>query len=103
MGGDVSGRELVQRSRMFKTVADAEAALSGLVEAGPGSWVTPEQRGRGGPKARRFVLAPVYGVHVYGNAIGDTVNANPVDVDGVGTPTDSGAGMDSEADGEVIL
>lgn len=58
MGGDVSGRELVQRSRMFKTVADAEAALSGLVEAGAGSWVTPEQRGRGGPKARRFVLAP---------------------------------------------
>lgn len=58
-GGDASGRELVQASRMFPTVADAEAALSALVEAGYGSWTQPEQRGRGGPKARRFVLSPV--------------------------------------------
>ncbi len=92
MGGDVSGRELVQRSRMFKTVADAEAALSRLVEAGAGSWVTPEQRGRGGPKARRFVLSPVYTVNVYRNASGDTGNANPVDVDGVDAATDAGDG-----------
>jgi hypothetical protein len=90
MGGDVSGRELVQRSRMFKTVADAKAALSGLVKAGAGSWVPPEQRGRGGPKAERFVLSPVYGVNVYRNAPDDTGNANPVDVDGVDTPTDAG-------------
>lgn len=91
-GGDVSGRELVQRSRMFKTVADAEAALSRLVKAGAGSWVTPEQRGRGGPKARRFVLAPVNGVNVYRNATGDTGNANPVDVYGVVTSTSVGDG-----------
>lgn len=90
MGGHTSGRELVQRSRMFKTVAEANAALSGLVKAGEGSWVTPEQRGRGGPKAERFVLSPVYGVNVYGNALGDTGNANPVDVDGVNKPTNAG-------------
>jgi hypothetical protein len=94
MGGDVSGRELVQRSRMFKTVADAEAALLELVEAGEGSWVTPEQHGRGGPKARRFVLSPVWGVNVYRNAPGDTGNANSVDVDGVDTGTNAGEGRD---------
>jgi hypothetical protein len=97
MGGDVSGRELVQRSRMFRTVADAEAALSGLVEVGAGSWVTPEQRGRGGPKARRFVLSPVYGVNVYRNAPGGTENANSVDVDGV----DAGAGTDATLEPRV--
>lgn len=91
-GGDVSGRELVQASRAFRTVADAEAALAALAEAGAGSWVTPEQRGRGGPKARRFVLSPVYGVNVYRNAPDDTGNANPVDVDGVDTPPDAGDG-----------
>jgi len=90
MGGDVSGRELVQRSRMFKTVADAEAALSGLVEAGVGSWVAPDQHGRGGPKARRFVLSPVYGVNVYRNAPDDIGNPNSVDVDGVDTPASEG-------------
>ncbi len=91
-GGDVSGRELVQSSRAFRRVPDAEAALSKLVEAGVGSWVKPEQRGRGGPKARRFVLSPVYGVNVYRNPAGDTEKANPVDVDGVDTPPDSGIG-----------
>ncbi|MBX3410388.1 MAG: DUF3987 domain-containing protein [Phycisphaeraceae bacterium] len=92
MGGDVSPRELVQRSRMFKTVADAEAALSMLVEAGTGSWVTPEQRGRGGPKARRFVLSPVCSVNVYRNAPSDAGNTDPVDVDGVDAPPDTGDG-----------
>lgn len=91
-GGDVSGRELVQASRMFPTVANAEAALTRLVEAGHGSWVTPEQRGRGGPKARRFVLAPVYGVNVNRNPAGDAGNGITVDVDGADTPTDAGNG-----------
>jgi len=91
-GGDVSGRELVQASRAFRTVADADAALSALVETGAGSWVTPEQRGRGQPKARRFVLAPVYGVNVYRNAVGDTGSGISVDVDGVDKPTDPGDG-----------
>lgn len=89
-GGEVNGRELVQASRLFSTVADAEAALSRLVEAGAGSWRTPEQRGRGGPKARRFVLSPVYGATVYRNAAGGTGNANIVDVDGVDAATDGG-------------
>lgn len=91
-GGNVSGRELVQASRAFRTVADAEEALSALVEAGAGSWVTPEQHGRGQPKARRFVLSPVYGVNVYRNAVGDTGIGNAVDVDGVDTPTNTGDG-----------
>ncbi len=85
MGGDVSGRELVQRSRMFKTVADAETALSKLVGAGAGSWTTPPQRGRGGPKARRFVLSPVHSVNVYRNTASDDENAISVDVDDVDT------------------
>lgn len=91
-GGDVSGRELVQLSRAYPKVADAEAALSALVEAGKGSWVTPPQRGRGQPKARRFVLSPVYGANVYRNAAGDPANVNCVDVDGEATPPSAGDG-----------
>ncbi len=82
MGGDVSGRELVQQSRSFKTVAEAEAALTDLVALPAGSWVTPRQSGRGGPKARRFVLSAEYRVNVYRNGTASTGNANPVDVDG---------------------
>ena len=88
MGGNVSGRELVQRSRMFKTVAEAEAELSRLVEAGAGSWVTPEQRGRGAPKARRFVLSPVCGVNAYRNAPDGATNTVSVGVDGVDMATE---------------
>jgi hypothetical protein len=91
-GGEVSGRELVQASRMYPTVADAEAALTLLVEVGVGSWRTPEQRGPGGPKARRFVLNPAHGVNVYRNPAGDAGSLNPVDVDDVDTPTDGGDG-----------
>lgn len=91
-GGNMSGRELVQQSRMYKRVADADAALSGLVEVGAGSWVAPEQHGSGGPKARRFVLSPVYGVNVYRNPPDDNGNANPVDADGVDMPLDAGDG-----------
>ena len=91
-GGNVSGRELVQASRKFPKVADAEAALSALVEAGEGSWETPEQRGRGQPKARRFVLSAVYGVNVYRNADPGTANPVSVDVDGVDAAPDTGDG-----------
>ncbi len=91
-GGDVNCRELVHACRRLSKVADAEAALSRLVEAGVGSWRTPEQRGPGGPKARRFVLNPAYSVNVYRNPSGDTGNGNPVDVDGVDKPTDADDG-----------
>jgi hypothetical protein len=91
-GGNMSGRELVQQSQMYKRVADADAALSRLVKVGAGSWVTPEQRGPGGPKARRFVLSPVYGVNVYRNPPDDNGNANPVDADGIDMPLDAGDG-----------
>lgn len=85
-GGSISGRELVQSSRAFRTVADAETALSRLVDAGVGSWVTPEQRGRGGPKARRFVLSSDPGVGVYRNPAGGAGSGIPVDVGGVDNP-----------------
>lgn len=91
-GGSMSGRELVQASRAFRTVADAEAALSVLVEAGAGSWVTPEQRAGGRPRARRFVLAPVYGANVYETPPGDAERGVSVDVDGVDTAPDAGDG-----------
>ena len=81
-GGDISGRELVQASRGFKKVRDAEVAMADLVESGIGSWVMPEQRGRGHPKARRFVLAPVYSVNVYDNGTGATESGHTVSVDG---------------------
>ena len=85
-GGSMSGRELVQASRRFQNVADAEAALASLVDAGHGTWVTPEQRGRGQPKARRFTLSPVYGVNAYRNAAGDATRGVSVDVDSADTP-----------------
>lgn len=92
-GGSVSGRELVQSSRSFKTVKDAEAALSRLVEAGHGSWVTPPQRGPGAPKARRFVLPGVSGDSVYRNPAGGAAEGDSVCVDAVDTPnTDSEGG-----------
>jgi hypothetical protein len=89
-GGSVSGRELVQSSRAFRTVKDAEAALSRLVDAGHGSWVTPPQSGPGAPKARRFVLqdAPadrVYGIPADGAAAGVSVCVDAVDTLNTGT------------------
>ena len=91
-GGELSGRELVQASRRFSMVAEAEAALSGLVEAGKGSWLTPEQDGPGRPKAKRFLLSPVYGVNVNGKPASDTESGNTVDVDGADTATNAGDG-----------
>jgi len=85
-GGHISGRELVQASRLYPKVADAEAALGELAESGAGSWVTPAQRGPGQPKARRFTLAPVYAVNTYRTPAGGTEKADIVDVDTVDTP-----------------
>ncbi len=93
-GSSVSGRELVQSSRSFRTVKDAEAALSRLVDAGHGSWVTPPQRGPGAPKARRFVLPGASGDPVYRNPAGDAAEPDSVCVDGVdmsNSGTDGGA------------
>lgn len=86
-GGTISGRELVQSSRSFRTVKDAEAALSRLVDAGHGSWVTPPQRGPGAPKARRFVLPDVPADPVYRNPAGGAAAGDSVCVDGVDTST----------------
>jgi len=55
-GGDVSARDVMRSSRMFRAAEDAEAALEELARAGLGSWAAPEQTGRGKPKGRRFVL-----------------------------------------------
>ncbi len=90
--GSISGRELVQSSRAFRTVADAEMALSRLVDAGHGSWVTPPQLGPGAPKSRRFVLPGASGDLVY--PPGGAVEGGSVCVDGVdmsNTGTDGGA------------
>ncbi len=86
-GGSVSGRELVQSSRSFKTVKDAEAALSRLVDAGHGKWVYLPQCGPGAPKARRFVLPGASGDPVYRNPAGGVAEGDSVCVDPVDTPT----------------
>ncbi len=91
-GGSISGRELVQSSRAFRSVADAESALSRLVDAGHGSWVTPPQRGRGGPKARRFVLPGESADGAYRNPAGVAQNGVSVDVDAVDTTNNSTEG-----------
>lgn len=85
-GGSVSGRELVQSSRKFKTVKHAEAALSRLVDAGHGQWVYLPQRGPGAPKARRFVLPGTSGDPVYRTPAGGAGNGDSVCVDAVDTP-----------------
>ena len=56
-GGNVSARELVQASRRFSRVADAEAALDDLERAGAGQWYYPPIGPKGGRPARRFALA----------------------------------------------
>jgi hypothetical protein len=86
-GCSVSGRELVQSSRKFKTVKDAEAALSRLVDAGHGKWVYLPQCGPGAPKARRFVLPGASGDPVYRNPAGGAAREDFVCVDAVDTPT----------------
>jgi hypothetical protein len=93
-GGSINGRELVQSSRSFKTVKDAEAALSRLVDAGHGKWMYLPQRGPGAPKARRFVLPGVSGDAVYRNPAGGAAEGDSVCVDGVdmsNSGTDGGA------------
>jgi hypothetical protein len=90
-GGSISGRELVQSSRAYRMVDDANAALEDLASSGYGTWQTPEQRGPGGPKARRFVLAPAYGVNVYSNAAADSASGESVDVDSVDAAKAKGA------------
>lgn len=91
-GGSVSGRELVQSSRKFKAVKDAEAALSRLVDAGQGQWVYLPQCGPGAPKARRFVLPGASGDSVYRTPAGDAANRDSVCVDGVDTSASTPAG-----------
>jgi hypothetical protein len=91
-GGSVSGRELVQSSRKFKTVKDAEAALSRLVDAGHGQWVYLPQRGPGAPKARRFVLPGASGDPVYRTPAGAAANGDSVCVDAVDTSASTPAG-----------
>jgi hypothetical protein len=91
-GGSVSGRELVQSSRKFKTVKDAEAALSRLVDAGHGQWVYLPQRGPGAPKARRFVLPSASGDPVYRTPAGGAANGDSVCVDAVDTSASTTAG-----------
>ena len=72
---------------------DAEAALSRLVDAGHGAWVTPPQRGPGAPKARRFVLPGVSGDSVYRTPAGGVAEGDSVFVDAVDTPnTDTEGG-----------
>lgn len=91
-GGSVSGRELVQSSRKFKTVKDAEAALSRLVDAGHGQWVYLPQCGPGAPKARRFVLPGASGDPVYRTPVVGAANRDSVCVDGVDTSASTPAG-----------
>lgn len=91
-GGSVNGRELVQSSRKFKTVKDAEAALSRLVDAGHGQWVYLPQCGPGAPKARRFVLPGASGDPVYRTPAGGAANGDSVCVDAVDTSASTPAG-----------
>ena len=91
-GGSISARELVQSSRVFRAVKDAETALSRLVDAGHGAWVTPPQRGPGAPKARRFVLPGISGDPVYRNPAGGAAEGDSVCVDGVDMSNSGTAG-----------
>lgn len=81
-GGSINGRELVQSSRRYARVADANIALTKLVDNGLGTWETPRQVGRGGPKADRFTLTGDHAVNVYSNDASSSTNGNSVDVDG---------------------
>jgi hypothetical protein len=57
-GGSTSARELVQRCRAYKDVAQAELALRALADQGHGTWAAAKRSGPGGPPAPRFTLHP---------------------------------------------
>lgn len=80
-GGNVSARELVQASRRFPRVADAEAALDDLEREGGGQWHRPPIGPKGGRPARRFVLAGhLQRLHLQ-NPSPERANGGSVDVD----------------------
>ncbi len=64
-GGKVSGREVVQNSRDFKTVDAAESALAALVKAGLGKWQSNTESQRGRPPSPCFVLSSLADANVY--------------------------------------
>jgi hypothetical protein len=78
-GGSVSARELAQASRRYATVADAEAALDGLVKAGRGAWIQPPRGDTGRPPSRRF--SPGKSVYVYETPESPEESAPFVDAD----------------------
>lgn len=98
LGGSVSPRELVQRSREHESVADAEAALDRLAACGRGEWRQPEKHGPGAPRSRRFVLTR--GLSVYKTPPGDPVSGDSVDT----TPDPVGAAaVDAWDDGGPFI
>ena len=52
----VTPRETKNAHRIFKSVGDADAALSELVEKGFGTWITVPPSTNGGRPSKRFVL-----------------------------------------------
>jgi len=57
-GGTVTARELQQSSRLYRTAADAEAALAELVTAGFGRWEDRDPTAKGGRPTQVFRLNP---------------------------------------------
>ena len=80
-GGHVSARELVQASRKYTKVADAERALDDLAHVDGGYWQYEPTGVRGGPPSRRFHLAPRLQRQRLRNPSPERANGGYVDVD----------------------
>jgi len=98
-GGVVTPRELMRGSRMFATTADAEGALTELVNAGRGRWEVAPPGPRGGQPSKRFVLAgstparpPADTADVDNTPAHDPASGGSVNVNTVNAPDDDGAG-----------
>ena len=107
-GGTISARELVQSSRAYRTVADANAALDALAEAGAGRWEQQGPRTRGGRPARIFRLnsptastqPPELTPSVYETPVPDSASGGFVDVGAVDAPEDASVPL-AELDGRI--
>ncbi len=84
LGGTVTARELMRRSRAFARADEADAALAELVKAGLGRWEFDAHGGGPGRPARRFRLVDTAEVDT--NPENPQETGNCVKVNAVGAP-----------------
>lgn len=86
-GGAVTAREVARHLRAYPTLADAEAALERLVQAGIGEWEDPAPGERGGRPTRVFRVRPSQPADDHGPAVETAPNGRETDVSSASAAT----------------